>query len=104
MNCTSDGQFKIQVNDSGELIALYSSITNGTQDYNYDFYFLPDSKGIISRSTISHCGYSGGGSEGLRIESSNVTIYQNTIETSYNGLNILNSTPIIISNKIRYSN
>ena len=68
MNCSYNGEFKIQVNQSGELNVLRSTIQNGSSDSNHNFYYLPDSQGIISNSTISHCGYATNGSKGLRIE------------------------------------
>jgi len=38
MNCTSDGQYRIQVNATGRLILKnYSAVKNGTTDHNYLF-------------------------------------------------------------------
>ena len=101
MNCTSDGEYKIQVNNSGKMNILWSTVQNGSSDHNFDWYFLGGSCGIISNSTISHVGYSGSGSQGIKIESSNVTIYQNSFINSYNGLWINNSSPEVISNTFK---
>ena len=67
MNCTSDGEYKIQVNNSGKMNILWSTVQNGSSDHNFDWYFLGGSCGIISNSTISHVGYSGSGSQGIKI-------------------------------------
>ncbi len=102
MNCMSEGDYKIEVRDGGELIIINNSkITAYYSDYEYNFYFLPGSKGTLSDTTIEECGYSGGGSKGINIQSDDVTIEDCTIQNSYNGIYAIHSSPMIANCTIK---
>lgn len=101
MNCSSNGDYKIQVNSSGELNLYYTMITNGSSNVNYDFYFFEGSNGDIQYSTIEKCGYNSGGSKGLKIESFNVSIHETTLKNNYNGVYAIKASPLIINSTIK---
>ena len=102
VKCIQDGQFKIEVQKDGELnIFNNSTIRSHNSTYRYDFYYLKDSKGTLSNSTIMNAGWDYfAGSHGLLLGSNYVVVDNCTFNYNYIDIWCEASTPLIKNNKI----
>jgi parallel beta-helix repeat protein len=106
LNGSDYGDLWITVKSGGELnIINNSNITQGTSQINYDFVFENHSKGLISQSEISDCGWDDGGSfqssGGILIFSDEIEISNSTITYSYSGIIAFGASPKISDNIIK---
>ena len=114
INCSSDGEFKIEVQNGGSLY-IYDNDNNKETTYDasvitaystskeYLFYVNDEAKMIMKNSELHECGYEfdqpNGYNAGLRIMSSDVLIDNNTISENFFGIFCDgNVNPIITSN------
>lgn len=105
-NCTSDGQYHIEIKDGGELhICDNSTITRGDKYENYLFWVQEGAKLTMENSSLSHCGYEGASPSdyGLYICSSNVLIRNCIIINNSHGISVggrYYAAPYIANNTI----
>ena len=116
MNCSSDGEFKIEVQNGGEFY-IYDNDNNKETTYDasvitaystsneYLFYVNNGAKMIMKNSKLHECGYEfnvpSGNHAGMRIMSNDVLIENCTITDNYYGIFfITNVNPKIFSNEI----
>ena len=93
MNSGSSNTYKIEVLRGGKLTAKSTTISSGDSNYNYDLFFLPGSSGDLIKCTITDCGTTSPGSEGIKIETNDVRIINCTITNCYHGINIVDGSP-----------
>lgn len=106
VNATDYGDIWISVKTGGELnIINNSKVTEGQSEVNYDFVFKNQSKGLISQSEISDCGWDDGGSfqssSGILIFSDEIEIANSTISYCYSGIIAFGASPKIENNMIK---
>ncbi|MCK5560573.1 MAG: right-handed parallel beta-helix repeat-containing protein, partial [Thermoplasmata archaeon] len=102
MNCSFDGEYHIEVRAIGELNLINNStIKSNNSTFRYDFYYLKNSRGTISNSTIMNAGWDYfAGSRGLFIESDFITVEDSTFDNNYIDIWCEDSSPTIKFNKI----
>jgi len=112
-NCSSNGQYRLEVMDGGQ---LHISDENGTPsviasntENAYKFWIQDGATADISGTVITGCGYSSwnGGTNnntGLWINSANVTISDCNISGNYIGIYIHDTTSVGISSCLISSN
>ncbi|CAD7771773.1 Periplasmic copper-binding protein (NosD) [Candidatus Methanoperedenaceae archaeon GB37] len=98
LNCTGDGEYKIDVREGGVLNLTNNSLVsvNNTK-YRYNWWYRKGSSGSLKGSTIEYCGYDGG-SYGLNIRADGILIENCTIEYNYYGIFLNSSNNTVISN------
>jgi hypothetical protein len=106
VNATDYGDLWISVKSGGEFnIINNSKVTEGQSEVNYDFVFENQSKGLISQSEISDCGWDDGGSfqssGGILIFSDEIEISNSTISQGYSGIIAFGASPKIENNIIK---
>ena len=110
MNCTKDGEFKIDVKEGGEFYISDNDNNNKTNfdssiissvnlDYEHVFYVRKNAKLEMKYSELHECGYSQN-KEGLKIYSDDVIIDNNLIFNNYHGIWTSSSDAIITNNSI----
>jgi parallel beta-helix repeat protein len=102
MNCSFDGQYYIEVRSYGELNILNNStIKSYNSTFRYDFYYLENSLGIISNSTIMNVGWDYfAGSHGLLLGTDFIVVDNCTFNYNYIDIWCEASDPLIKNNKI----
>ena len=110
MNCTTDGEYYIEVQNGGEFNILdndnnpkttddTSNITSADPEFEYLINIRNNAKMTFKNSELHECGYAPG-KEGLIIESNNVIIEQNLISNNFYGIYYKSCSPIILNNMI----
>lgn len=106
MNCTFDGQYKIEVKSAGSLYiydndnsrtTMYdaSKLTANNTDYEYLFWVRADSDFTMKNSELHECGYDRGTNgelAGLWVNANNFVIENNLITSNYNGIVLYQTT------------
>ena len=119
MNCSSDGEFKIEVQNGGSFY-IYDDDNNKETNYDvsvitaystskeYLFHVKEGGKMIMKNSELHECGPGGMGEEdkwGLIIWSFEIFIENNTISSNHNGIYCRGiSTPRIVNNTFLKNN
>ncbi len=86
MNCTSDGQYIIQVNSSGTMKIINGSVVTAVNpNYEYKFVVKTSANFLMQDSELHECGYQWPWG-GLEIWTNNVKIENNLISYNYYGL------------------
>ena len=115
MNCSKDGEFGIEVKDSGIFNILdydnnpttkydRSNITSINSEYEFGFFINTSAEFIMKNSELSECGYDWSGEEGergLTIKTDNAVIENSYLHNNLYGIYIDFSNNIqIINNNI----
>ncbi len=85
MNVTFDGEYTIRVGSGGELNLVDSNIASGAFPFAYNFHYMAGSSGSIVNTTIESCGHAGG-SYGIEVSTSDLTVANSSVQNSYAGL------------------
>lgn len=100
MNCTYDGQYKIQVNSTGTMKILNGSkVTANESKYPFLFYVVNGAKFEMNNSELHYCGVNET-YPGLSIESNNVIIKNSTFSENFNAIYFNSSSVEILNNVI----
>ena len=112
LNCTNEGQYYIEVKDSGKFSIVdndndnsttndASNITSYNESLVYNFYVRNNTEFIMKNSFLSNCGYwDKNNSEklGLYINSDNVLIEHNNFSRNYGAICLILTDPNISNN------
>jgi parallel beta-helix repeat protein len=107
MNCSSDGQYHIEVQNGGEMHIFDSNITASDSRFEYYFQVNSSSKFEMRDSELSECGHTwgtNGDHAGLWINTDNTTIENNEFTRNYNGIVFYHSSNNTIKNNSVHSN
>ncbi len=103
MNCTTNGQYHIEVKEGGTLRATSSTVQAVSPSARYLFWIRPNATVQIDRCTIRDCGMSSAtyADLGLYVQSSQVQITNSTLTRNIYGIFIdSGASPFVYKNNI----
>jgi hypothetical protein len=103
-NCSSDGQYKINVLDGGTLLIENCTITSLDGTSPYLFQIQPGGRLVMKNSSLSHCGFNSpyASSKGLWLGSDGNSLAFNELTNNYYGIVVEGGRSSITNNSITY--